>query len=491
MKVNPETGLNHLKEMDPIELLKYCALDSWYELKLYQKQMHHFKYKKAFKFFMEGLLPLIRMQNNGVNIDREYFEKTIKSLDKELASIDCDIMTSKEAIAWKESEDKPLNYQSSPQLKKLFYKILDYKVIKTTGKGNPSVDAEVLEKIKNKFTKNILKQRKTKKNLNFIKFYNTNVQPDGYLHPSYNLHIPKTYRSSSEFQNVPKHDEVAKKLIRRGIIPRPGNFLLEPDYGQLEVRISCCYTHDPALIKYCSDPSTDMHLDQARKTFIMPEMLKKDPLRYVTKNGFVFPEFYGSWWGKIAGDLWEIIDRETKQHLKKHGIPGLGRILRDQSGRIIGCTGFYEHLKNIESDMWNRRFKVYTQWKKDIWNFYLKYGYVRSFTGFTYSGPMVRTEVTNYPIQGAAFHCLLYSIINIEKEMMKRNLQSKMIIEIHDAIVFDVVPKEYEILRKIIKYVMTEKIREDWKWINIPLVVEADKSAIDGNWSEMSEIKDF
>jgi DNA polymerase-1 len=484
MKTNPETGLNSLKEMDQSELRKYCALDSWYTLNLFQRQMYKFKFKKAFKFFMEGLLCLIEMQNNGINTNKKYFEKTDKELADKLNDALNNIMTSKEAIAWKNSEDKPLNINSSPQLKKLFYKILDYKVIKTTPKGNPSVDAEVLGKINNKFCKSILAYRKISKIKDtYLSNYIDHIQPDGYLHPAFNLHIPRTYRSSSSdpnLQNVPKHDKEAKKLLRSGIGPKPRRFLFEPDYGQLEVRIGCPYHQDPVLIQYVKD-GFDFHKAYAKKIFFLKEkdmeFMAKYELRFITKNKFVFAEFYGDYYVRCAINIWEELDKEVKQHLKKHGISGY----RD----------FEDHLKKIESIMWNKDFKVYSKWKKDIWNFYLQNGYIRTYTGFTFTGVMKRNDVTNYPVQGTAFHCLLYSAINIQKELKKRKMKTELISEIHDALVFDVVPEEFDKLKKICRYVMCEKIREDWKWINVPLDIDGEMSAIDGTWSEMTKVKDL
>src|SRR5690606_24846764 len=137
-------------------------------------------------------------------------------------------------------------------------------------------------------------------------------QHNGYLHPSFNLHLVRTHRSSSDrpnFQNIPKRDKESLKICRRALLPRPGHLLMEADFAALEVMISACYHKDPVMLEYLHDKKSEMHLDMAKQIFRFDSMDKSIPshyqLRQGAKNGFVFPQFYGDYYGNNARSLCE------------------------------------------------------------------------------------------------------------------------------------------------------------------------------------------
>ncbi len=111
---------------------------------------------------------------------------------------------------------------------------------------------------------------------------------------------------------------------------------------------------------------------------------------------------------------------------------------------------FTEHIKKIEDDFWNRRFKVYSRWKDKWWGSYQKNGYVSMYTGFRCSGIMRKNECINIPIQGSAFHCLLWSFIQVDKISREQNWKSRLIGQIHDAMVLDVHPDELDMVKTIL-----------------------------------------
>ena len=93
------------------------------------------------------------------------------------------------------------------------------------------------------------------------------------MHPNFNLHLVRTYRSSSDkpnFQNVPIRDAWLSKLTRKAIRSRPGCRLVEIDYGGMEVAIVTCYHKDPAMVRYIEDPELDLHRDMAAECFKIP-----------------------------------------------------------------------------------------------------------------------------------------------------------------------------------------------------------------------------
>jgi len=276
------------------------------------------------------------------------------------------------------------------------------------------------------------------------------------------------------FQNIPTRDEEAKKICRSGILPSPGNKLVCIDYGSQEVRIASCYTKDPVLIEYINDPTTDMHRDQAEELFLLDDKQVTKDIRFYAKNQFVFPEFYGSWYKACASSLWECCaDLKTndnitvKKHLKNEGI-------RDYDI-------FENHVRKIERVFWEK-FNVYAEWKKKVIEEYYSQGYVEMFFGHRRGGYLTNNMILNSAIQGTAFHCLLWSFIELDREFTKRKYQTKIIGQIHDEIVFDLFPEEEEEVLKLAEDVMVEKIRETHKWLIVPLSVDIETTEVDGSW---------
>jgi DNA polymerase-1 len=98
---------------------------------------------------------------------------------------------------------------------------------------------------------------------------------------------------------------------------------------------------------------------------------------------------------------------------------------------------------------------------------------------------MGKNDALNYPIQGSAFHCLLLSMIYMNRYLRKNKMRTKIIGQIYDSIVFDMCPDEKEILKPVIRYVMTKKIKKKFDWIIVPLDIEIEVSEINGNWNKM------
>ena len=203
----------------------------------------------------------------------------------------------------------------------------------------------------------------------------------------------------------------------------------------------------------------------------MKNVFKKYKLRYLAKNRFVFPEFYGNYWKNCANDLWNGLDSQQR--------------------RDIGLTtlsGFEQHIEEVEDDFWNNRFKIYAKWKEATWTRYQRNGWVRLKTGFICKGNMRRNDVLNYPIQGTAFHCLLWSLIKINRYLNDNKMDTKIIGQVHDSVVLDLNPSEEKRLIPIIHKIMCKDIREHWDWITIPLDVEFELTKINESWDKKQEV---
>jgi DNA polymerase-1 len=100
---------------------------------------------------------------------------------------------------------------------------------------------------------------------------------------------------------------------------------------------------------------------------------------------------------------------------------------------------------------------------------------------------MRKNECINIPIQGSAFHCLLWSFIQVDKISREQNWKSRLIGQIHDAMVLDVHPDELDMVASTVHKVTCEDLSKHWSWINVPLEVEAEVCPVDGSWNEKSD----
>jgi uracil-DNA glycosylase family 4 len=477
-----DNAFNRIRECKLKDLLPYGCDDALLTYWLYEKQKDQIDkfLDKGRVLFTKGAEKLSEIQNVGICINEELMEEKKKWITQYIKEQEDVIANSESIKKWNKVKNKSFLYTSNKDLPELLFEVLGYKSEKKTPKGKPSTDAETLSKLydkyKDPFIKALLNISKwSAAKSRYIAQFEREIV-DGKIHPNFNLELVDTYRSSSSgpnFQNIPKREYDIKKAIRSFIVPSPGNRLIEYDYKSAEVMISSCYNKDPNLLIYNRDSSTDMHRDCASDLFLKEhDQIDKKTERNEVKNKFVFPAFYGSYYAQMAPDLWEAITDETKDHLRSKGIKNF--------------NSFERHVQKVEDIFWNTRFKVYTQYKKDQVKKYNKRLFVPLKTGFRCRAPLDRKQVSNYPIQGAAFHCLLYALIHCQEEMSQFE-KSRIIGQIHDAIVADVHPSEEEAFDRMIWKYATQQIREEWKWIIVPLQLEKERSEIDGTWAEMED----
>jgi DNA polymerase I-like protein with 3'-5' exonuclease and polymerase domains len=151
--------------------------------------------------------------------------------------------------------------------------------------------------------------------------------------------------------------------------------------------------------------------------------------------------------------------------------------------------GFESHVQKVEKEFWEK-YKATRAWQENQYKFYEKYGYVETLTGFRFTGYMTRNKLVNYPIQGSAFHCLLYSLIHTHNYLLDHEMLSKILGQIHDCLLFDVYPPERDKIVRVSHEIACEQIRREWKWIIVPLVIEVEETAIDGSWYSKVETRE-
>lgn len=467
-------AFNNIKKANLDDVLLYNGQDSLFCYKIFELQVTKLKgkFKKGFKFFLDGAEVLSKIQSEGMLVNVKKIDKHNKILTRK---IDRTYNIMKSFPEWKKWKGKLFNPGSDPQLSTMLYDILKYPKPK---KGGSATDKKQLTRIGTDFTLSILPYR------SYLKMRDTYLAQFKREHVNriirtfFNLHIPQTFRSSSDspnFTNMPARDPQALRWVMSVINPRPGNKLIEWDYKGVEVTVSCCYHKDPNMIVYVKDHNNDMHRDTAADILLKKKSEVTKTERQIAKNGYVFPSFYGSGVPAVAPNIWEELPEESKAHLHNQGI----KKYKD----------FYGHMETVHKIFWNERFPVYRDWKRKIYKDYLKKGYVDLLTGFRYYGPAAFTQITNAPIQGAAFHILLWSLINIYPIIKKNFEQSIIIGQIHDAIVGDIYSNDEAEIDNIIKLYGTEKVREHWNWIILPLRLEKESTEINGTWDTMESRK--
>lgn len=460
--------------------------------------------KDAYRLIHNGILAFSKAEQAGIRVDVDYCQKKKDRLTKRITRAEEKLKKSDFVKDWKRRYGQKFNMNSDYQLEHMLYKVQGIEPPKKTRKEEKgATDEETLKQLNISDLNYMLEIRKLKKIRDTYLDAFLREAVNGYIHPFFNLHTTRTYRSSSNnpnFQNIPKHDEEAMNICRRALFPRPGHQLLEVDFGALEVSIAYCYHQDPIMYEYLTDPdSNNMHDDMARQIYMLDEYedqiqqaggIKKIPefktLRDATKNGFVFPQFYGDYygnnandlahkWGQLPKDKWkkgqgiDMPDCKLSDHFIKHGIKSYDH--------------FLEHMKEIEEDFWGRRFFHYQQWKDKWLEQYQEKGYFDMYTGFRCKGVMRKNEVINYPVQGSAFHCLLWSFIEVDRILEEEQFNTRLIGQIHDAMILDVHPDELEQVSRIIQRVTCVELPRNWTWITIPLEIEADLSPVDGSWN--------
>lgn len=481
---------NEVMKAPLIPLLKYSALDSLFGFRLSMLQQsillseQYVAQRNAFDFTMDGLEALCDVQQNGIPLDMNYYLQKESELRIDIKKIEKEIYSSDENKAFRKAFAKNVGITSSKDLGILFYKVLGQRDVRTE-KGNYSLSEETLEDMNVPFAKNVLRLRKLQKNVGTYIAQFTRECVEDRMFPIFDLHIPVTYRGSCSkpnFQNIPVRDEESKQICRGGIIPSKGFKLLEADYSGIEVRISACYHKDPTMINYIMDPSTDMHRDCACDLWKLSiDEVTKD-IRFYAKNGWTFAQFYGDWYKSCAQTLWKTTLNlktksgiEVREHIRKNGIRTYEQ--------------FEKHCQRVEDIFWNDRFRVYKRWREDINIFYQENGYIETHLGFRMSGYMKRNDVTNYQIQGTAFHCLLWSLIRLNEIAKREKWKTKIIGQIHDSILFDLCPEEEAHVMKTIYKVATQDIRKEFDWIIVPLDVEFELSDINKSWATKKEVK--
>ena len=379
------------------------------------------------KVFNEVENPLVRvlvdMEYEGVKVDIDFLNEYSKVLE-------VDAKISEERVY--EQAGVRFNLASPKQLGEVLFDILklDAKA-KKTKTGQYATGEDVLQKMaaKHKIVDDILNFRElTKLKSTYVDSFPELINPKtGRVHTSYAQAVAVTGRLSStnpNLQNIPIRTERGRE-IRKAFIPRePGRVLVSADYSQIELRIVAAISGDPNMCE-AFKLGKDIHTATAAKVYGIKEEEVTKEMRYKAKS-VNFGIIYGQGAFGLAENLGisrteakEIIDNYKKE------FPNI-QLYMDQQINNAKELGFVETLMGRK------------RWLRDI-----------NSSNFTVRGFAERNAI-NSPIQGTAADMIKLAMIKIHGEMKKSTWESKMILQVHDELVFDAVEKELPALKELI-----------------------------------------
>lgn len=391
---------------------------------------------------------LAQMEVNGFKIDTNMLSTFGEELGKELALIENKI---------RELAEQPdLNVSSPMQLGVvLFEKLKIDPKAKKNKRGNYSTDEETLTELADKhpIVNEILRFRAIKKLLStYIEPFPSLIDPaDGKVHTTFNQALTATGRLSSvkpNLQNIPIRTEMGKEIRRAFIGSSAQHRIVSADYSQIELRIMAALSGDNDMIEAFRN-GKDIHTATAAKIFKEETEDVTSDQRRIAKTAN-FGIIYGISPFGLSQRL-NIPRKEAKELIEEYFLnyPAISeyiermKIQARENGFVQTIFGRKRYLKDINS----------------------RNATVRGFA---------ERNAINAPIQGSAADIIKMAMINVAKALKENNLESKMILQVHDELVFDCPVGEVEKVKAIVREQMENVTR-----LSVPLTVECNDGE---NW---------
>jgi DNA polymerase I len=393
---------------------------------------------------------LADMEAAGITIDLAWFASLKARFTAERERV--------ERMIWEEAGEE-FNIASNPQLRVILFEKLGLPVRKRTATG-PSTDATVLQELADEghtLPTLLMEYRELSKlESTYLDALPALVNPEtGRLHTSFNQTVASTGRLSSSdpnLQNIPIRRELGRD-IRRGFIPRQGWRLLAADYSQIELRLLAHLSGDEAFVA-AFRAGGDIHRQTASVIFDVPLDAVTSEMRARAKT-INFATIYGQGPFSLSRQL-KIEQAEAKAFIAQYferfsGVRGY----LDRMVEFAKSNGYVETLfgrRRYIPELRDRNFNV------------------RAFGERT---------ATNSPIQGSAADLIKIAMIHIHRALHEAGHDARMLLQVHDELVFEVPPDEVDAVRALVIREM-----EHAASLDVPLVVDV---GIGENWMETKE----
>lgn len=440
--------------MDKVPLDKagfYAAEDADITWMLYDILKGKIVEEKLNEVFEEIEIPLIpvltRMENHGVYVDVEFLNEMQGEVDKEIHKITNKIYT---------DAGESFNINSTKQLGYILFDKLKYPVVKKTKTGY-STDVSVLETLKKDYPlAGMLLEYRTLSKLQstYIETLPRQVNSrTGRIHTSFNQTVAATGRLSStepNFQNIPIRTELGRKIRKAFVAGEKGWKIMAADYSQVELRIMAHLSGDKNLMDAFYH-ERDVHAHTASLVFGVP-LEKVTPDMRRTAKVVNFGIMYGAGAFRISNEL-DLTRQDAAAIIKAYfeqyeGVKNYIETLKDEArktGYVRTLLGRYRMVQDIRSDNRNLR-------------------------------EAAERMAVNMPVQGSAADLIKRAMIKIDTKMLHKRMKSKMILQVHDELVFEAAPDEIGELADIVKDEMESAMS-----LRIPLKVDI---GIGDSWFE-------
>jgi DNA polymerase-1 len=438
--------------MTPIEqAAQYACADADVTLRLKEQLEPELHSQGLWQLFADVEMPLVpvlvHMERNGVALDLDLLREMSHSLGREMMRVEAEIYN---------CLGHRFNINSSQQLSRVLYEELKLPKPRKAKSGY-STEASALEELKgaHPIIELVLQYRQLAKLKStytdaFLELVNPKT---GRLHTSFNQTGTVTGRLSSSdpnLQNIPVRGELGSK-IRQAIIAQPGWLLLSADYSQIDLRVLAHISQDEELIATFLR-NEDVHTATASRVFNVPAEKVTPEMRRVAKT-VNFGVIYG---------------------MSDYGLEQATSFTREEAARFI--ASYFEKYPGVR--------KYIEDTKRQA----RELGYVQTVMGRRRYIPEINSPnrqvreaaermAINMPVQGTSADIIKIAMVNLYREIRKRLLRSKMLLQVHDELVFEVPPEELDILKQLIFEIMPNALK-----LRVPLKVDIK---VGKNWAEM------
>ena len=388
-------------------------------------------------------MPLINvltdMEFTGIKVDKNYLENFGKELREKITKLEKEIYD----LAGVE-----FNVSSPKQLGSILFETMGIPYPKKIKDNNYSTSKEILDKLVGEYeiVDKILEYRMlTKLESNYVEGLINEISEDGKIHTIFTQTLTRTGRLSSispNLQNIPIRTEEGK-LIRKAFLPEDNSCILSSDYSQIELRIFASLANATNLIEAFKS-GADIHAKTASDIFgVAIENVDKNMRRQAKAVNFGI--LYGISGFGLAEDL-GIDFKEANKFINSYldTYPDIKKyredIIRDAEEK--GYVKTIMNRKRVIDEIKNKNYMIKEQGKR---------------------------IALNTPIQGSSADILKKAMIEIYDEFNRKGLKSKMLIQVHDELVFNVYNNELEEVKKIVKRIM-----ENTYTLNVPLLVDIE-----------------
>ena len=396
---------------------------------------------------------LARMERTGIAVDVGRLQQLSAEFADRMASIEAEIY---------QAAGRPFNINSGPQLRQVLFDELKLPALQKTPKGEQSTAQEVLEELalKHPLPALILRHRQLAKlKSTYLDALPELVhQDDGRIHASFNQGVAATGRLSSSdpnLQNIPVRTEEGRQIRQAFVAGRPDWRLLTADYSQIELRILAHYSDDPALVR-AFDEDRDIHSAVAARIFHVDESTVDSSMRRVAKT-VNFGVIYG---------------------LSAFGLAA--RLGISQAEAAVFIDAYFQEYAGVdrfitqalESALAQGRVETILGRRRPISGIKTTTGHVRN---------LAERTAVNTIIQGSAADLIKRAMIRIDQEIRDRGFRARMLLQIHDELVFEAPVEEIPRLAEAVRREMTGALD-----LRVPLKVDL---ATGSNWLDVEAVR--